>query len=161
TEGDPTLYSTAIPVWQLLQEIAPELVVEIVPGVTSVTAAAARVGWALARKEELLAVAPASYRQDELHGLMDRFDTLCLLKVSQALPQVLTTLASFGPAREAVYLENLATPQEWITHDLAAAAGRGAYFALILVRRTERGAIALGPAVQKAPGKVWVVGLGP
>src|SRR5262249_12395856 len=119
TEGDPTLYSTAIPVWQLLREVAPEVAVEIVPGVTSVTAAAARVGWPLARKGEVLAVAPAGSHQDELHDLIDRFDTVCFLKAPQALPQLLTTLAAFGPTRKAVYVENLGTEREWFTQDPA------------------------------------------
>src|SRR5262245_59193852 len=44
TEGDPTLYSTAAHVWQLLAELHPDVPVEVVPGVASVTAAAARVG---------------------------------------------------------------------------------------------------------------------
>src|SRR5712692_8611918 len=45
TEGDPTLYSTAANVWQLLKELHPDIPVEIVPGVSSITAAAARAGW--------------------------------------------------------------------------------------------------------------------
>src|SRR5205823_68590 len=50
TEGDPTLYSTAANVWQLLQERHPDIPIEVVPGVSSITAAAARVGWPLPQK---------------------------------------------------------------------------------------------------------------
>jgi precorrin-2/cobalt-factor-2 C20-methyltransferase len=49
TEGDPTLYSTAAGVCQLLRELHPDIPVEIIPGVSSITAAAARVGWPLAQ----------------------------------------------------------------------------------------------------------------
>ena len=72
TEGDPTLYSTAIPVWQLLSEIAPEIPIEIVPGVSSITAAAARVGWPLARKDEPFLVVPASHHAADLARWIDR-----------------------------------------------------------------------------------------
>ena len=40
TEGDPTLYSTAANVWQLLQERHADIPIEVVPGVSSITAAA-------------------------------------------------------------------------------------------------------------------------
>src|SRR5437763_11809915 len=49
TEGDPTLYSTTSYVWQLLAAHHPDVPVEVIPGVSSVTAAAARVGWPLAQ----------------------------------------------------------------------------------------------------------------
>src|SRR4051794_1625968 len=34
TEGDPTLYSTAAYVWRLLGELAPDVAVEVIPGVS-------------------------------------------------------------------------------------------------------------------------------
>jgi precorrin-2 C20-methyltransferase/precorrin-3B C17-methyltransferase len=155
TEGDPTLYSTAAAVWRLLARVAPEVPIEVVPGVSSVTAAAARVGWPLAQKGEPLAVVPAGYHQDKLASLLESFPNVCLLKVPQALPRLADLLGQLEPRREAVYVENLGTDREWITHDLASAAGRKEYFALVLVRRAQ-------PAVGPTPaGKLWVVGLGP
>src|SRR5947209_2107236 len=88
TEGDPTLYSTAACVWQLLREIAPEIPIEIIPGVSSITAAAARVGWPLAQKDQALAVVPAGYHADHLGALLDQFPTVCLLKPSSVLTQI-------------------------------------------------------------------------
>jgi precorrin-2 C20-methyltransferase/precorrin-3B C17-methyltransferase len=153
TEGDPTLYSTATPVWQLLAEVAPEVPIEIVPGVSSITAAAARVGRPLARKEERLAVVPASYHAAELDALLTTFPNVCLLKANSALPQLVQSLERCGPGHEAFYVENVSTPQEWVTSDLPSAVGRREYFALVLVRRTHQ--------PRPATGKLWVVGLGP
>jgi precorrin-2 C20-methyltransferase/precorrin-3B C17-methyltransferase len=162
TEGDPTLYSTAAAVWQLLAEVAPEVPVEVVPGVTSVTAAAARLGWSLAQKDEPLAVVPAVYHRQELRSLVERFPSLCLLKVRQALPELARALDGLEPPREAVYVENLGTAGEHVTHDLASAAGRKEYFALVLVRRApSQGRPATEASSQQAAGKLWVVGLGP
>jgi precorrin-2 C20-methyltransferase / precorrin-3B C17-methyltransferase len=177
TEGDPTLFSSTSYVWQLLQREHPDVLVEVVPGVSSVTAAAARVGWPLAQHGEMLAVVPASYRADELREVLDRFDSVCLLKVPQALPAVAEALAERKADREAVYVENVGTAAEWVTHDLAAARARNHYFALILVRRVatagERAAgldpavldqtAGSSPAARREPvaGKLWVVGLGP
>jgi cobalt-factor III methyltransferase len=149
TEGDPTLYSTAACVWQLLAELHPDIAIEIVPGVSSITAAAARVGWCLARRDEPFAVVPANYHAENLRSLMDGFPTVCLLKPGSVLPHLQQTLGD----REAVYVEELGTPREWITRDLATAAGRRNYFSLVLVREVR--------SASKGAGRIDVVGLGP
>jgi precorrin-2 C(20)-methyltransferase len=159
TEGDPTLYSTAARVWQLLHELHPEIPIEISPGVTSITAAAARVGWPLAQKDEVLAVVPATYHRDDLRRLLDQFQTVCLLKPSSALPEMARALRERGSASEMAYVEEIGTGDEFITHDPAALLGRKSYFSLLIVRqpgerRTKQ------PPLEK-PGKVWLVGLGP
>lgn len=161
-EGDPTLYSTAAYVWQLLAELHPEISQEIVPGVSSVTAAAARVGWPLAQRDETLLIAPAGNDDGagKLQALIGAHPHACLLKVSAAFPQVLEALKECGPGCEAVYVENLGTDQEWITHDLPSAAGRDRYFSLILVRRVDPSRRASAMPAGRT-GKVWVVGLGP
>jgi precorrin-2 C20-methyltransferase/precorrin-3B C17-methyltransferase len=160
TEGDPTLYSTAAHVWQLLAELYPDIAIEIVPGVSSITAAAAAVGWPLAQKNDLFAVVPANYHADKLRTLIATFSTVCLLKVPQVLDAIEQTLAEFGPEREAVYLENVCTKKEWISPNLSEAADRSAYFSLILVRRASTlGSIQ--PAKSADTGKLWIVGLGP
>jgi precorrin-2 C20-methyltransferase/precorrin-3B C17-methyltransferase len=164
TEGDPTLYSTAAAVWQLLAEVAPEVPIEVIPGVSSVSAAAARVAWPLAQKDETLAVVPAGYHRTDLAALLQAFPNVALLKVQQALPDLVPALEQFGPERDAVYVENLGTEREWISRDLTSAAGRKEYFALVLVRRPV-GQVCNLPdhsgALQTCPPKVWVVGLGP
>ena len=154
TEGDPALYSTTFYVWELLKENHPDVPVEIIPGISSITAAAARVGWPLAQHDEALAILPAGYRAGEVQAALNRFETVCLLKVSQGLADVADLLAERKDCA-AVFLENIATPAEWITHDLESARGRNHYFALLLVRRIRQDQ----PNVR--PGKLWVVGLGP
>jgi precorrin-2 C20-methyltransferase/precorrin-3B C17-methyltransferase len=165
TEGDPTLYSTASHVWELLGELAPDTSVEIVPGVSSVTAAAARVGWPLARRDETLRIVPAAYHGPRLASLLDADAAICLLKAGSALPEVLDAVEGQGLGCEAVYIEELGTEREWITHDLAQAVGRQRYFSLVLVRRAalwRQGMPKRRPPDQAGrPGKVWVVGIGP
>jgi precorrin-2 C(20)-methyltransferase len=162
TEGDPTLYSTAAWVWQLLAELYPDIPIEIVPAVSSITAAAARVRWSLAQKDEMLAVLPASYHPEDLGPLLERFHTLCLLKPSPVMPAVKATLARFGATHEMVYAENVATATEFVTKDLATLRDRAHYFALLLVRRLAERRPPPGTR-QPSPdlGKVWVIGLGP
>lgn len=168
TEGDPTIYSTAAYVWQLLSERYPEIGVEVVPGVSSVTAAAASVGWPLAQRDQPLALVPAGYHAEDLHRWVKEFPTLCFLKPGKTLPRLLEALRQEGRDREAVYVENVGTEQQWMTRDLEQAVGRDCYFALVLVR-SPLGNSQLQPkwlapragAIAASKGSVHVVGLGP
>src|SRR5262249_47027517 len=92
-------------------------------------------------------VAPANCPPHDLRELLAKCATVCLLKASTGLPQEATL-----PECEAVYVEELGTEREWLTHDLAAAAQRQAYFALALLRPKREAT---------TEGKLWVVGLGP
>jgi precorrin-2 C20-methyltransferase/precorrin-3B C17-methyltransferase len=171
TEGDPTLYSTTSYVWQLLAARHPDVGVEVVPGVSSLTAAAARLRWPLAQKGETVAVVPACYRAAEVRDVLERFDTVCFFKVPGVLPAIAEAVAACGAERETMYVENASGAGEWLTHDLSAAAGRNHYFALILVRRASRerpGGQAGKPDANcqagkpdLRPGKLAVIGLGP
>src|SRR5262249_21819049 len=94
SEGDPTLYNTAARVWQLLGQRHPEIVIEIVPGITSITAAAARVRWSLAQGDETIAIVPGAYHASLFPDLADAFNTLCLLKPARSLPALQKALWS-------------------------------------------------------------------
>jgi precorrin-2 C(20)-methyltransferase len=167
TEGDPTLYSTAAYVWRLLAELHPEIALEIVPGVTSLTAAAARVRWPLAQKDETLRIIPAAHHGARLSSLAGADPYVCLLKAAPALPHLIDFVADQGQDCEAVYVENLGTEREWITSDLAQAVGRDSYFSLVLLRRPELWRETVSPlplstgGEESKAGKVWVVGIGP
>jgi precorrin-2 C(20)-methyltransferase len=164
TEGDPTIYSTGACVWQLLAELDPDIDIEIVPGVSSVTAAAAGVGWPLAQRGEAFVVAPASYHADELRRWVAEFPTVCLLKPGATLPRLVEVLNEYGPSREAVYVENLGSGQEWLTTDLTQAAARRCYFASVIVRTPPAPSDSEGgkhPSPALRASTVTVVGLGP
>jgi precorrin-2 C(20)-methyltransferase len=153
TEGDPTLYSTAAHVWQLLAELHPDVPIEVVPGVSSVTAAAARVQRPLAQKDEPLLIVPGSYHVGSIREWLDQFPTICLLKPARVMSDLVSMLANV----DAVYVEDVGTPREWISPDLASAAGRGHYFSLVLLRRNP----AKGGPSRTEAGCVHVVGIGP
>jgi precorrin-2 C(20)-methyltransferase len=157
TEGDPTLFSTAAAVWELLARLHPDIPLEIVPGVTSITAAAARVGWPLLRREETLRIVPALHYKDRLAEMLEKDSCVCLLKPGPTLSTLVDAVAEQGTGCEAVYVEELGTEKEWLTHNLAEAIGRNQYFSLVLVRRLSAARCPL-PA---CGGKVWLVGLGP
>src|ERR1043165_7157945 len=80
TEGDPLLYSTFLHVWSALQTRDGHITVEIVPGITSIQAAAACGGVPVAMLDENVAIVPAAYGLSHLPELLEKFATIFLLK---------------------------------------------------------------------------------
>jgi len=138
TEGDPLFYSTFLHLYEELCRY-PEVRVEIIPGVTSASAAAARIGFPVARLDDRVAVVPAFYGMQRLPALLDEFATVFLLKVNTIFDQLLAELASVrGPVR-AVYLEQVGTPAERVVTDLESLRGKElSYFSLVILRKEEQ-----------------------
>jgi len=80
TLGDPTVYSTYMYLHRMIKQQGYET--EIVPGITSFCAAAARAGISLAENRETLAVVPSAYDCRDLDGILERFDNVVLMKIS-------------------------------------------------------------------------------
>jgi precorrin-2/cobalt-factor-2 C20-methyltransferase len=135
TEGDPMLFGTGSHVVERLRAEAPDVAVEIVPGVSALGAAAAKLGWPLAEKGEILTICPATYHPDELGHLLDRPGAICFLKAADVLPRLVEELRQRGRLERAALVERVGRPEERIIRDLASAqAGTFSYFSLVLVR---------------------------
>jgi precorrin-2/cobalt-factor-2 C20-methyltransferase len=139
TEGDPLLYSTFMYLRVALAERFPEAPVEVIPGVSSVTAAAARALFPLAGADERIGVIPATYDPDMLARMLDTCDTIVLLKVSRVLDRLLDILQARGLLASAVLVERCGTPSERVVRDLTSLRGQTvSYFSLLLVRNHQR-----------------------
>jgi precorrin-2/cobalt-factor-2 C20-methyltransferase len=135
TEGDPMLFGTGSYVVERLGVVAPELPVEVVPGVSAVGASAARLGWPLAQKEEILTICPATYHADQIGAILDRGGTVCWLKAADVLPRLVEELRARGRLDRAAVVERVGRPDERIFRDLTEALTADlSYFSLVLVR---------------------------
>jgi precorrin-2/cobalt-factor-2 C20-methyltransferase len=138
TEGDPLFYSTFVHLYEELCRY-PEIRIEIVPGVTSTSAAAARAGVPVARLDERVAIVPAAYGLERLPELLEQFTTVFLLKVHGVFDSLLDALASTRESIQAVYVENVGTSEERIITDLRSLCGcELPYFSLVMLRKRER-----------------------
>ena len=134
TEGDPLFYSTFLHLYAELRRY-PEVAIEIVPGVTSTSAAAARAGVPVARLDEKVAVVPAAYGVERLPELLEEFATVFLLKVNTSFGALLEALASLPQSVQAVYVEQVGTSVERVVEDLQSLRGQEIpYFALVVLR---------------------------
>jgi precorrin-2/cobalt-factor-2 C20-methyltransferase len=135
-EGDPLFYSTFLHVWAALSRRAPEIQVEIVPGITSIQAAAAFAQVPIAKLDESVAIVPAAYGLAHLPDLVRDFPVVCLLKVHSVFDQLVDRLKSLPLAIDAVYVEKVGTPEQRLVRDLTTLRGKTLpYFSLVLLRR--------------------------
>lgn len=137
TEGDPLLFGTFIYIFKMLKELHPEIRVQIVPGISSINASAARAELPLTSADDRLAVLPATYEGDRLRATLQEFDTVVLLKVHSVFDQVLGILEELGLADNAVYVKKCTTASEEIIRDIRSLRGRKLdYLSLLIVRKS-------------------------
>lgn len=136
TEGDPLLYSTFIYVYESLRKVFPEAEVEIVPGVSSVTAAAARALTPLVAGNEKLAILPSSDDEQALRKALGDFDTVVFLKVNRSFDKLLDILEEKGLASQAVLVTRCFLPGEKVFKNIGELRGKKLdYFSLLIVRK--------------------------
>jgi len=138
-EGDPLTYGTFVHVLGAVTRAHPEVPVEVVPGVSAYHAAAARTLVPLAAADDRVAVLPATYGVSEIEALLDRFDTLVLLKPKPVMDPLVDLLEKRGLLDDAVFVSKVGTAEEEVERDLRKLRGRKLeYLSLMLVRNPHR-----------------------
>ena len=136
TEGDPMLFSTFSYVLEGIKSGYPEIRVEIIPGVSSVMAAAVRTGLPLVTHGQRLAILPAVYGIDDLREAIANYDTIVLMKVNKVLLDALVNLEKLGLAGKGVYVRRATTDQEQVVNDLQQLSASDLdYFSLLIIRK--------------------------
>ncbi|PKZ41462.1 precorrin-2 C(20)-methyltransferase [Kytococcus schroeteri] len=163
-EGDPLFYGSPMYVRDLLGE---EFTVEVVPGVTSPSAATAAVGTGLCRHEDVLTVLPGTLPVAELARRLADTDAAVVMKLGRTFPTVREALREAGVLDRAVYVEHASRGTQRVLPVAEVDPATVPYMALVVVPGQDRRADAAGRAVpQAAPaagggGSLHVVGLGP
>lgn len=138
-EGDASTFATFGHLARVARELAPEIEVETIPGVSSFAAAAATTGMPLAEEDETLAIIPAAYGTGVIDHMLDEFDTLILLKVKPLLDEVLELLERRDLLATSCFIEKVGSPDERIVRDLASLKGEKVnYLSLMLVQNPKR-----------------------
>ena len=138
-EGDASTFATFGHLARVARELAPEIQVETIPGVSSFAAAAATTGMPLAEEDETLAIIPAAYGTGVIDHMLDEFDTLILLKVKPLLDEVLELLERRDLLATSCFIEKVGSPDERVVRDLASLKGEKVnYLSLLLVQNPKR-----------------------
>ena len=143
TLGDPMFYSTFIYLFQSVKEEYPEVKLEIIPGVTSLTACAASSQIPLAENEEVVAIIPSDLNSKLIEETAKHADNLVFMKCAHRFKDLAPILERSGFTKnstvalvrrctmpeEKVIVGKLADVQTWkISND---------YFSMAIVKRSE------------------------
>ncbi len=130
-EGDPFFYGSFM---YLHARLADRFNVEIVPGVTSLTACAARAGMPLAARNERVTVLPGPLPEEELKARIAGAESVAVMKVGRHLGKIRGVINALGLSDCAVYVERATLPEERVL-PLAAAPETAPYFSMILLTK--------------------------
>ncbi|MEU7040974.1 precorrin-2 C(20)-methyltransferase [Streptomyces varsoviensis] len=151
-EGDPLFYGSYMHMHKRLADRYPT---EVVPGVTSVSAAAARLGEPLVEGEEVLTILPGTLPEEELAARLASTDSAVVMKLGRTFPTVRGALERSGRLAEARYVERATMSGERTGRLADVDPASVPYFAVaVLPSRIDAEPVARA-------GEVVVVGLGP
>ena len=130
TLGDPSVYSTYMYVHKRIMERGYE--VEIISGITSVCAVAAKMNISLAEMAEPLHVIPATYHTETMEELLKLPGTKVLMKSGKKLKQVRESIINSG--QDAVMIQDCGMPTEKIYNTPEEMPEQAGYYSLIIVK---------------------------
>lgn len=130
-EGDPFFYGSFM---YLFARLADQFRTEIVPGVTSVTACAARARSPLVARNERLTILPGPLPEDELRARIEGAESVAIMKVGRHLPKIRGVIEALGLVDKATYIEHASLPEE-VVLPLSEAPEKAPYFSMILLAK--------------------------
>ncbi|EYD72996.1 precorrin-2 C(20)-methyltransferase [Limimaricola hongkongensis] len=130
-EGDPFFYGSFM---YLFARLSSRFRVEIVPGVTSLTAAAAAARRPLAARNERLTVLPGPLPEAELRARIEGAESVAIMKLGRHFPKVRAVIDDLGLTAQAVYVER-ATLEAEVVRPLAEAPDTAPYFSMIILTK--------------------------
>ncbi len=163
-EGDPLFYGSY---QHMHKRLAHRYPTEVIPGVTSVSASAARLGTPLSEAEEALTILPGTLSEEELTARLASSDAVAVMKLGRTFPKVRRALERSGRLAEAHYVERATMAGERTGLVADVDPDSVPYFSVaVLPSRVGAPAGAVRerdgqPAATTARGEVVVVGTGP
>jgi precorrin-2 C20-methyltransferase/precorrin-3B C17-methyltransferase len=101
-EGDPLFYGSYM---HMHKRLSPRYPTEVIPGVTSVSAAAATLGRPLVEGEEILTILPGTVPPEVLTETLAGTNPAAILKLGRTFDKVRKALQDAGRLDEALYVE--------------------------------------------------------
>lgn len=134
TLGDPMTYSTF---GYLLKTLDPggDADVEIVPGITSYQAAAAKTRTVLAESGQSMVVVPGICPPDKLELLLDAADNAVILKTYRNFEEIRESLNRLNLSDRTKFISRLGLDGEKIVKDINLIKDKPHYFSLLLVNK--------------------------
>lgn len=130
TLGDVCVYSTYLYVHKRV--LADGYEAEIISGIPSFCATAARLNMSLVERDEPLHVIPATYKADTMEDILKLPGTKVLMKGGKKMASIRESIIASG--QEAVMVENCGMENEKIHLDAEDIPSDASYFSLLIVK---------------------------
>jgi precorrin-2 C20-methyltransferase / precorrin-3B C17-methyltransferase len=154
-EGDPFFYGSYM---YLHERLAHRFPTEVIPGVSSVTAASSRLGTALVRRDSVMTVLPATLSEDALTEQLNSAGAFVIIKVGRNFGKVKNVLRRVQLEERAFYIERATMSAERVLRLEDVDPENVPYFSLIVIPGPDLRETAIA---QSEVGEVVVLGLGP
>ncbi len=136
TLGDPSTYSTFTYLHRFISKKEPNAQIEIIPGITSFQAAAARLKIPLSEGEESLVIISGAKGERELKNVIDTCDNIVILKAYRHYDSILRLLEKRELIEKGFGARNIGLKDESLTTDIKKWDGKNpSYFTLLLVKK--------------------------
>ena len=131
-EGDPFFYGSFIYLYGRLMEEYP---IEVIPGVSSLTACAAVLGAPLSAKNDILTILPAPLDKEILKCRLAASDSVAIIKVGRHFEKIINILEELGLSGNAKYIERATMHDQRILPIMDCDGANVPYFSMILVHK--------------------------
>jgi precorrin-2 C20-methyltransferase / precorrin-3B C17-methyltransferase len=163
-EGDPLFYSSYM---HMHKRISGRFRTEIVPGITSVSAASAALAMPLTEGDDVLTVLPGTLGREELTRRLSGTGAAAIMKISRSYTDVREALKESGRLPQAYYVERASGGSAQAIEPAGEVEPTAVpYMSIVIVPGAEAAARPEPPQAgreprEPGPGRVDVVGLGP
>jgi len=163
-EGDPLFYSSYM---HMHKRISSRFRTEVVPGITSVSAASAALAMPLVEGDDVLTVLPGTLRREDLAQKLSGGGAAAIMKISRSYADVREALKESGRLPQAYYVQRASGGADQLIEpagDVDPAAVP--YMSIVIIPGAEAAGQAMPVPTQigqasHTTGRVDVVGLGP
>ncbi|RIJ77179.1 precorrin-2 C(20)-methyltransferase [Nakamurella silvestris] len=158
-EGDPLFYGSYMYVHDRLSSKYPA---EVVPGVTSVSAAAAATGIPLVRHEDVLTILPGTLPRAELARRLADTQGAAIMKLGRTFPAVRQALEESGTLDRAWYVERASSDRQRMLPVAEVDPAAVPYFSIVVVpTAADPDAASTGHPSTAVAAELIVLGMGP
>lgn len=128
--GDPLFYSSYM---HMHRRLADRFEAEIVPGITSVSAASAALGTPLVEGEQVLTVLPGTLDPAELAERLRTTEAAAIMKLGRTYPGVRKALSESGRLEGAYYVERASSTRQRVLTAAEVDDAEVPYFSIVIV----------------------------
>ncbi len=133
TLGDPMTYSTFGYIKKAIEAQYPDIIIKIIPGITSYHAAAAKAGKILAESEESFIVISGAMGAEMLRKTIHCADRLVMLKVYKNFSEIKDALEEMNLIDKAILISRCGLDNEEIVEDISKKSTSPSYLSLLII----------------------------